>query len=62
MVFVRWADLVGRTVSIKEEKLKNLLLANVQQNFLSELAKAGQLQKDIPPPPHVPPIASYKSG
>ena len=38
-------------ISIKEEKLKNLLLANLQNTFLSELSKSGQLQKDVPPPP-----------
>jgi len=41
-------------ISIKEEALKNLLLMNVKARFLSELAKAGQLDENAQEEPPLP--------
>jgi hypothetical protein len=38
------------SVSIKEEALKNLLLANLKAQFVAELAKQGQIDMEMEPP------------
>jgi hypothetical protein len=38
------------SVSIKEEALKNLLLANLKAQFIAELAKQGQIDMEAEPP------------
>lgn len=42
------------SISIKEESLKNLLLMNVKARFLSELAKAGQMDPESQEEPPLP--------